>query len=246
VHRATTTIVLVVLAVAGISGQATGDGEIVGRITDIQGGVIPGARVSITRGDERWQTITDAEGRFALRSLGLGTYNVTVELPGFFTRSGTVTLSPTVRRAHIGWRLEVACPESVVVIPAPREAARLAEAIVHVHIKSDDGPMLLSTRPECSGDVVRSYTAEVLNVVGQRSGSVERGSTLQIVRAATGVVLQPGEEFVALLGTGLILQVVSGRISSGGESLTGMAVEDALEVLGQWSRERSSGPMLRS
>jgi hypothetical protein len=242
VHRTAWAILFVVVAAVSSSGQPTGDGEIIGRITDVQGSVVPGARVSVTTGDEGWETMTDAEGRFALRSLRLGTYNVAVELPGFFARSGTITLSSTVRRAHVGWRLEVGCLEEssiVQIVLGPREAAPRADAIVHVQVRSDDGPMLWSSRPECPGSVVQSYTIEVLSVGARRSGSVERGSTLQIHRTAHGVRFQPGEEYVALMGTGLILQVVSGRISSSaGESLNGMAVEEAVEVLGQWSRER--------
>jgi hypothetical protein len=245
VQNTTWAILFVVLAAVRISGQATGDGGIIGRITDVQGGVIPGARVSITSGDERWETMTDAEGRFALRSLRLGTYNVAVELPVFFTRSGRISLSQTVHRAHVGWRLEVGCLEEgiVHVILAPREAAPLADGILHVQVKSDDGPVLASSRPECSGRVVQSYTADVLNAVVRRNG--DRRSTVQMFLSSHQVRLQVGAEYVALVwpggfaGAGLVFPVVSGRISSGaGELLTGMAVEEALEALGEWSRDR--------
>jgi hypothetical protein len=129
-----------------LKGQPAVDGEIIGRITGVDGGVIPGAGVLITSGDERRETFTDPEGRLALLSLRLGTYSVAVELSGFFTRSGTITLSPTVRRAHVAWQLEVGCLDEVHVVPNPRDAATLAQAIVHTQVKSDDGP--------CSGRVV--------------------------------------------------------------------------------------------
>jgi hypothetical protein len=242
VHRAPWAILLVVVVTTvSLKGQPAGDGEIIGRITGVDGGVIPGARVLITSGDERRETFTDPDGRFALLSLRLGTYNVAVELHGFFTRSGTIALSPTVRRAHVAWQLEVGCLEEgaiVHVVPTPRDAATLAQAIVHAQVKSDDDPMLWSHRPDCPGVVVQSYTAEVLNVVGRGSDSVARGSTQQISQMAHGTRLQPGAGYVAFVGTGLILEVVSGRISSpAGESLTGMTVEEALDTLDRWSRE---------
>ena len=106
-YRTAWVILLMVLAAVGVSGQATGDGEIIGQIRDVQGGAVPGARVSIASGDDRSEMMTDAEGRFAFRSLTIGTYNIAVELPAFFTRSGVITLSPILRRAHIGWHLEV-------------------------------------------------------------------------------------------------------------------------------------------
>jgi hypothetical protein len=114
------------------------------------------------------------------------------------------------------------------------------DAIVHVQLESNDGPILRSTRPECPGWVEQAYTLQVLEVVSPRGGSVERGSTQQLFRSIHQDRLQPGAQYVALMGTGLILEVVSGRISSSaGESLTGMTVAEAPEVLGQWSRERS-------
>jgi hypothetical protein len=67
---------------------------------------------------------------------------------------------------------------------------------------------------------------------------VARGSSQEISQAAHGTRLQPGAEYVVFVGTGLILEVVSGRISSrAGESLTGMTVEEALDTLDRWSRE---------
>jgi hypothetical protein len=80
--------------------------------------------------------------------------------------------------------------------------------------------------------VEQADTLQVLDVVSRRIGSVERGSTQQLFRSIHQDRLQPGAQYVALMGTGLLLQVVSGRISSrAGESLTGMTVAEAWRCL---------------
>jgi hypothetical protein len=244
VQRSTWIIILLIVAMARTLAQVPAAGEISGRIADVTGDALPGARVTITSGDERREAVTDAEGRFALPSLRLGTYTVVVELPGFRTVSGTITLSSTVRRAHVGWRLEVGClAESSHVTLAPRDAAPLADAIAHVQVASDDGPVLWTNHPECPGTVVRFYTAEILKEVVLRSSSGDRGTTLRIVQRTYQDRLQVGAEYVALRwpggGAALVVPIVSRRISSGVAELpTGMAVDDALELLGQWSREQ--------
>jgi hypothetical protein len=239
-------VLLVVVAIASTVGQTAADGEIAGRITDSQEAALPGVRIAISSGDERREAITDNDGRFVVGLLKLGTYRVAVELAGFVSKAGTITLSPTTRRAHIAWLLEVGCiEEDIRVILGAREAAPMVDAIVHVRVKSDNGPLLWSRRPECTGSVVQSYTVEILNAVVRRSGKDDGRTTLQILLSPREVRLKPGGEYLALLwpgqlaGDGLVFPIVSGRISSpAGEVLSGMRVEEALEALGQWSRER--------
>jgi hypothetical protein len=239
-------VLLVIVSTASTVGQTAADGEIAGRITDSQAAALPGVRIAISSSDERREAITDNDGRFVLGMLKLGTYRVAAELAGFVSTSGTITLSPTTRRAQIAWPLEVGCiEEDIRVILDAREAAPLVDAIVHVRVTSDTGPLLWSWRPECAGSVVQSYTVEVLNAVVRPSGKDDRHTTLQILMSRHEVRLTPGGEYLALLwpswraADGLVFPIVSGRISSpAGEVLSGMRVEEALEALGKWSRER--------
>ena len=216
-------------------------GEIAGRITDIQAAALPGVRVTISSGDQRREAITDRDGRFVVGMLKPGTYRVAADLAGFVPESGTITLSPATRRAHIAWSLEIGClePDLRVILNA-RDAAPMAAAIVHVRVASDNGPLLWSGRPDCAGSVVQSYTVEVLNAVARRGRTDDRRATLQMALELHESRLKPGGEYLALLwpgwraGDGLVFPIEAGRISSrAGDVLSGMRVEEAMDALGE-------------
>ena len=95
-EQITGAVLLAIVASTAASVQTT-VGEISGRITDSQWFALPGARVTVSLGDDRWEAITDREGRFAVSKLVLATYRVSVELPGFTTRSGILRLTPANR-----------------------------------------------------------------------------------------------------------------------------------------------------
>lgn len=239
-------VLLIIVATVSAVGQTDVNGEIAGRIADSQASALPGVRIAISSGAVRREAITDHEGRFVLGMLKLGTYRLEAELAGFGSKSGTITLSPATRRAHIAWSLDVGClVDDVRVMLGAREAAPMVDAIVQVRVKSDSGPLLWSTRPECAGSVVESYAVEVLNEVVRRSGRSGGRTALQLFLPSRDARLKPGGEYLALLwpgghtGDGLVLPIVSGRVTSTvGDPLGGMRVAEALETLAQWSRER--------
>jgi len=77
-------LAILVLAGAGLAlAQETTTGTIFGRVTDEQGGVIPGATVTVTSAQGEKVAITDANGRYNVPYLTPGTYSVRVELAGF-------------------------------------------------------------------------------------------------------------------------------------------------------------------
>lgn len=89
---------------AGVAAMATSasaraqetinQASVSGRVTDAQGGVIPGAAVTARHIDTNVsaQTTTDADGRFRFPYLRLGAYDITVSLSGFTPRGQTLTL----------------------------------------------------------------------------------------------------------------------------------------------------------
>lgn len=86
------------LAMPGLArgqSQAT-TAEINGRVSDAQGGVLPGVTVTALSPDTGYSrsVVTNAEGNFSLPLLPPGTYDVTIELAGFATYKAT--LRPTV------------------------------------------------------------------------------------------------------------------------------------------------------
>src|SRR3972149_1192276 len=95
-------LAILVLAGAGLaSAQETTTGTIFGRVADEQGGVIPGATVTVSSAQGEKVANTDGNGRYNVPFLTPGTYSMRVELAGF---------APAVREGvivHLGQRTEL-------------------------------------------------------------------------------------------------------------------------------------------
>lgn len=238
-------LLLIIAAPILVLAQADTSGEIVGRLTDRSGGVLPGVRITITSSSNlRREVITDAHGHFKVPDLALGTYLVLAELTGFMPVSGSVVLSQSVPRAHLAWRLELGCiSDDVIVRMSPREAAASVDVIAHVRIISVDGPVQFSTRPDCEGKIRQSYAATVLQAANGAAGGTRH--TIQLLLRPSDRMLNAGGEFVVLLWAdgltddGLTLRVESGRVVEAvPEPLGGMPVEKALKTLSRWALDR--------
>ena len=84
-----TVLVALLLLVAGI-GAATAQsltGTIAGRVTDEQGGVLPGVTLTLTGRMGSQVTVSDEKGEFRFVGLNPGPYEVKVELQGFTPRT---------------------------------------------------------------------------------------------------------------------------------------------------------------
>ena len=99
---------LIVLLGLATSAFAQGTGDIVGRIVDASGAVLPGVTVTATNRATNIgrATVTSETGDYAFTLLQIGTYDVKAELPGFTSQSMTITLS-TGDRARVDARLDV-------------------------------------------------------------------------------------------------------------------------------------------
>ena len=88
--------VLLLLSSAAIGTGQEFRGTILGRVSDPDGGVLPGATVVVVSESTGVgsKTVTQSDGVYAVRFLVPGTYRVEVEMPGFsrFVRSG-ITLA---------------------------------------------------------------------------------------------------------------------------------------------------------
>jgi Carboxypeptidase regulatory-like domain len=91
IARLSAAFLFTILAAVISYGQAV-SGSLVGTITDTSGGVIPGARITITElGQSASRTaVTDGSGNYSFPQLPPGTYGIRVEKQGFSTgvRSG--------------------------------------------------------------------------------------------------------------------------------------------------------------
>jgi hypothetical protein len=89
-------VLLVALATAGTAAAQATTATILGTVQDEQGGVIPGATVTIRNVETNLVRtgVSDGSGSYRFPNLPVGSYEVTVELPGFttFIRSGITLL----------------------------------------------------------------------------------------------------------------------------------------------------------
>ena len=95
---------LVLVTVSSAFAQQLGAGSIAGSVSDEQGGILPGVRVTLTGSDRTLTTTTDEAGRFRFLNLGPGIYKISIAMQKFATavlenvevRVGATTELPSV------------------------------------------------------------------------------------------------------------------------------------------------------
>ena len=133
-----TLLTLAAFAMLGTTlyAQAT-SGRISGAVTDAQGGLLPGATVTVTEVNTNYTrtAATDAQGAYVFANLPLGTYNVSAELTGFkkgvrsgfvLVADGRVTASFTLEVGGLNETVEVTV-ESETVNTVSGEIARTVD-----------------------------------------------------------------------------------------------------------------------
>ena len=86
VCRHSALVMAIALAVAApVAAQTVTTGTLSGTIEDQQGGRLPGAVVVATHTDTgtKYETVTDADGRFSVLNVRVGTYGIAVTMPSF-------------------------------------------------------------------------------------------------------------------------------------------------------------------
>jgi hypothetical protein len=115
------TVVAGTLALApSLSAQATGSSTIAGAVTDESGGVIPGARVTITnvaRGSERSATTNEA-GIYVFPDLTPGAYTIRAGNEGFESYEMTGLRAEVDQRVVVNIKLKVGQVTNVVTVEA--------------------------------------------------------------------------------------------------------------------------------
>ena len=81
--------------VASVAHAQVATADIVGRVTDSSGAVLPGVTVNVTNtGTRAVRTVTTGDtGDFVVNLLPIGTYSVSIELQGFQTQTSQVTVA---------------------------------------------------------------------------------------------------------------------------------------------------------
>ena len=146
-RRALIVLLLALAAPASLDAQIT-TADIVGRVTDAAGGVLPGATV-VVRNDATGlvrHLVTDARGEYVVNLLPIGTYAVEVSMPGFRLLARTLQVAHPAdpRSAGLG-------TDGIVHHPARASAAAVdAPRSVRVIAASDDDDPLAGRSPASS------------------------------------------------------------------------------------------------
>jgi len=178
-----------VLAIALIVGLASGvraqisSGNIYGTAVDQQGGVLPGATVTLTPtsiGGQPRTTVTDASGQFRFLNLDSGTYKVGVDMSGF-TRQEREVIVTTGVNTTVPFTLTVGALETAVQVTAESPvidfkkigtATTLTREELQSTPQSKDPWAMLKTVPGVIVDRVNVGG----NESGQQSGFIGKGA----------------------------------------------------------------------
>ena len=127
------------------SGQASSQssGKIAGTVLDQGGAVAVGARVKLTRpGDPNTQQMSSGDnGQFSFENLSSGLFQLTIEAPGFETKTFTGTLQPGQAFLVPEMVLKVAQATTTVQVGLP------TEQVAEIQIKQQEKQRVLGIAP---------------------------------------------------------------------------------------------------
>jgi hemoglobin/transferrin/lactoferrin receptor protein len=131
---------LVVCLVTVLTPSAAEASTVSGSVSDVFGGVLPGASV-VVRGvatGQEYSTETDATGRFMLDIPMAGTYLVVVTRPGFSEAARTVVISTERETLDVPIQLEVGVLSAEVIVTAARAQRESRQTPLHVDTVTKD------------------------------------------------------------------------------------------------------------
>ncbi len=91
-------------------------GQIVGRVLDAQGGVVPGATIVAEVSGQRRTVVTGADGQYVISNLPSGPLSVTSQLPGFKTAQRSLVYDQRPRQ--IDFQMALGGVEETVTVQA--------------------------------------------------------------------------------------------------------------------------------
>lgn len=208
-----------ILALAGSAPSAAyaqARGQIVGVVTDEGGGVVPGARITVTdaKGVVVHTRTSDTTGRFAIPGVAPGTYDVFVQLRGFAPRVERVTVAASAPAPPLQLVLQAAGFAEAVVVTAQRIESRISETPRKIEVVD-------------ATDIERSVAADVTDVLKKNAGV----DVVQYTGALSGIGLRGFRpQFSGINKRSLLL--IDGR-PSGVTNLATLLLDDVdrIEVL---------------
>ena len=168
---------------AGGANAQIATGNIYGTAVDQQGGVLPGATITLTPtsiGGQPRTTVTDTSGQFRFLNLDAGTYKIAVDMTGF-TRQERDVIVTTGINSNVAFTLSVGALETAVQVTAEAPvidfkkvgtATTLSREELQSTPQSKDPWAMLKTVPGVIVDRVNVAG----NESGQQSGFVGKGA----------------------------------------------------------------------
>jgi len=141
----------------------TDRGTITGTVADASSAVIPGANVTATNSQTtaKYETVSTETGNYTLTQLPAGTYEVTVELPGFkkYVRQGVTVLAATVVRIDVALDVGSATEEVTVTADATLLRTESGDLSHNIQTSAVDALPILSTGAAAGSSGIRNPTA---------------------------------------------------------------------------------------
>jgi len=157
-----TAFLALVLATPSVFAQ-TDRGTITGTVADPTNAVIPGANVTATNTQTtlKYETVSTETGNFTLTQLPGGTYELTVELPGFkkYVRQGITVLAATTVRIDVTLDVGAANEEVTVNADAPLLRTESGELSHNIRTEAVDNLPILSVGAAAGSSGIRNPTA---------------------------------------------------------------------------------------
>jgi len=98
-------------------------GGVTGTVTDVSGGILPGAQISPAPSGR--SVVTDSQGQFLINNLAPGTYTLSVKMLGFKSATGEVTIQGG-KIANDEIKLTIASSNQAVTVYAGRQYGEVA------------------------------------------------------------------------------------------------------------------------
>jgi hypothetical protein len=161
-------ILVCILVLFGLASAQNPTSQISGVVTDSEGSVLPGVRVTVTGPDLNERAITDAQGRFSITGILRGSparHTVTTELSGFETTVVREIAAKAGGTTHILVQMRVGCLAHIDYVVGEDVRRALESAAVVALVRLDSITRFDQVRLDDYCGPATAFTATALTIV---------------------------------------------------------------------------------
>ena len=169
-------------------------GAIVGRVSDVSGGALPGVTVTVTGPGGAQKAFTKADGTYRITDLEPGTYRLEATLSGFRpAKADSILVVADQSATHdIGLRLGISTIVDYIGPEVVTEAVRKADVIVHIRVAKAVGTRLVND----DSTIATDHEATVVSVVRADRPTIAPGGLLVFSQDNAGTWREDGKTYV--------------------------------------------------